>query len=157
LTFAVLLAFGATAILLAIPSVRILSAGPSSVIGKAMADGTSSETLVILALIAVFKTSLSEEILFRGVIGKPLIEKFGFAIGNTIQAIAFAAVHLLLLLDPNADRLAAYVLIAFAGTMGWINGWLNERLGRGSIVPGWVVHAVANLLAYWALALRLFG
>ena len=51
--------------------------------------GLGISTLILILLKAVIQTSLSEEILFRGLIGKRLANKFGYLTGNIIQAILF--------------------------------------------------------------------
>jgi hypothetical protein len=43
-------------------------------------------------------------------------------------------------------------MVALTGIMGWVNGWLNERLGNGSIVPGWIAHGLTNVISYLAVA-----
>lgn len=32
----------------------------------------------------------------------------------------------------------------------WFIGFLNEKMGEGSILPGWLVHAVSNVGIYVA-------
>ena len=41
----------------------------------------------------MIQTGLSEEILFRGFLGKRLIAKFGFAVGNVVQGLLFGTLH----------------------------------------------------------------
>ena len=41
----------------------------------------------------IIATGLGEEILFRGFLGKRTISKFGFNIGNIIQAVVFGLMH----------------------------------------------------------------
>jgi len=108
-----------------------------------------------LAILALFKTALAEELLFRGLIGKRLIARLGFGIGNACQAALFGAVHLLVALSPLATAGLVAALVAFTAATGFINGWLNEKRGGGSILPGWAAHASANLIAYAAVATSL--
>lgn len=153
---ALVLAFGlgllSALVLLQFDGVRELAASDRSVVGAARRDFASAELMAVLALTAVIKTGLSEELLFRGLIGKRLNAGLGFWIGNTVQALLFGAVHLLVLLAPEASPAVALWMVAFSAVTGWVNGWLNERLGNGSILPGWMAHASANSLAYFALA-----
>jgi hypothetical protein len=79
----------------------------------------------------------------------------GFGIGNTIQAVAFGLVHSAIALNPGVDKTAVACLVVLAAVTGWINGWLNERMGNGSILPGWAMHGSANLVTYLSLALLL--
>jgi uncharacterized protein len=139
-------------LLLSLPGMEAMAGGQGSVAAE-LSGGTVVETAMLVAMAALLKTSFSEELLFRGVIGKRLISWLGFQAGNAIQAVLFGAVHLLLLLIPTATVPAVAMLVAFTTIMGWVNGWLNERLGGGSILPGWAVHGAANLLAYSLIAL----
>jgi membrane protease YdiL (CAAX protease family) len=145
---------GALAIL-SFPGVSEMNEGRGTVTGEALHGGVSAGMLAGLAVAALIKTSFSEELLFRGLIGKRLIAWLGFGVGNAIQALLFGAVHLLLLLVPAASASVVAFLVLITGAMGWVNGWLNERLGGGSILPGWAAHGVANLCAYLAVAVAL--
>ena len=76
----------------------------------------------------------------------------GFAWGNSLQAVLFGAIHLLLLLSPDATPGLVGLIVGVTAAQGFINGWLNEKWGRGSILPGWAAHAGANLTSYLLLA-----
>jgi membrane protease YdiL (CAAX protease family) len=141
----------AAAALLAVPGVARMASGVGTVAGNAVRAG-SPALVPGLLIAAVFKTSLSEELLFRGLIGKRLIARLGFQAGNLIQATLFGLVHLLILLVPKVSAGLVAVMVLVTGLMGWFNGWLNETSGRGSILPGWAAHAVANVCAYLYLA-----
>jgi membrane protease YdiL (CAAX protease family) len=143
----------AAAAILSFSGVAEMNEGRGTVTGEAARQGVSPDMLAGLAIAALFKTSLSEELLFRGLIGKRLIAWLGFGAGNAIQAILFGAVHLLLLLVPAATTAVVTFVVLVTGVLGWVNGWLNERLGEGSILPGWAAHGTANLCAYLAMAL----
>ena len=56
---------------------------------------------------------------------------------------------------PAASTTIVIFMAVFTGAFGWVNGWLNEKLGGGSILPGWAAHGTANLCAYMAMALFL--
>jgi membrane protease YdiL (CAAX protease family) len=88
--------------------------------------------------------ALGEEIFFRGFLGGWLIRRFGFAIGNTVQALVFLLPHLLLLLVS----LHFWPIIAVQMIAGWLLGWLRYR--SDSILPGWLAHSLIN--AFGALA-----
>jgi membrane protease YdiL (CAAX protease family) len=146
------LGVGGAALLMSFESIRSLAAGPSSAPATIAAAGLSAATLLTLVIVAIFKTALAEELLFRGLIGKRLINRFGFAAGNTTQAMLFGAAHLALLLSPAATAGPVTMLVVFATASAFLNGWLNERFGGGSILPGWAAHATANLISYFAAA-----
>lgn len=141
-----------TLAILSVPGIAELASSRGTAAGEGAGAELSTTAILSLVIAAVFKTSLSEELLFRGLLGKRLIAWLGFQKGNLIQAVVFGLVHLLLLLVPAASGALVLIMVFFAGVSGWINGWLNERMGDGSILPGWAAHAVANLCAYIGLA-----
>jgi len=96
---------------------------------------------------AIVASTLAEEMLFRGFLAGLLIARLGFARGNTVQAILFLAPHALLLIISDAF----WPLLPAQLIAGWLLGWLRYR--SGSIAPGWVAHAAANILAPTLLAL----
>ena len=69
---------------------------PNSLTGKIREMGMGVQTLFILLLMAMFKTSLAEEILFRGFLAKRLIRMAGFVKGNITQAVLFGMIHTVL-------------------------------------------------------------
>jgi uncharacterized protein len=137
-----------------IPGLREAAASPNSVVGKVISAGVTDQAIAILVLYALIKTSFAEELLFRGIIGKRLIARFGFQIGNLLQALAFGAIHLLIFLSPEvrASSLRPEYILAFPAFFGWLSGFINEKFGGGSILPGWISHATANLAAYLGIA-----
>lgn len=86
-------------------------------------------------------TALGEEIFFRGFLGGWLIRRFGFTIGNTVQALIFLVPHLFLLMI----NINFYPIILPQLLVGWVLGWLRYR--SNSILPGWLAHSLANALA----------
>lgn len=56
-----------------------------------------------------------------------------------------------------ADPIRLLVIGILMGASGWIVGWLNEEGAGGSILPGWALHASANLLVGTAAAFNLMG
>lgn len=96
---------------------------------------------------AIVLSTLAEEMLFRGFLAGLLIARLGFAWGNAVQAILFLAPHALLLIVS----VAFWPLLPAQLIAGWLLGWLRYR--SGSIAPGWVAHAAANILAPTLLAL----
>lgn len=102
---------------------------------------------------AVIQTGLSEEIFFRGFLGKRLINKFGFLIGNSIQAITFGLLHGLPFGFVTNNVLITILLTLIPGAFGWFQGWINEKYYSGSIIPSWTIHAVMNILSSLSVAL----
>jgi uncharacterized protein len=138
-----------------LPGLRELAGGENTVAGMIGRSGISAETVGLILLIAFLKTSLSEEVFFRGLIAKRLIAWFGFAIGNTIHAVLFGAVHLLIFVVPGGpvfDPVAAAALLGMTGAAGWVMAWLNECVGNGSIAPSWLIHGLGNAVAYPVIA-----
>ena len=140
-----------------IPRFRAVAGGTGTVIASVSASGLDAQAIFALCILAVFKTAAAEEIFFRGLIAKRLIALWGFTVGNFAQAAIFGLVHLLLVLVARVDPLVIAILCLFAGALGWVNGWLNERRGGGSILPGFGAHASANLFTYLAIPLLFQG
>ena len=93
---------------------------------------------------------MTEEVFFRGLLGRTLIRVWGFTVGNGVQALAFGLLHGLMF-GPMLGWGVAVGLTLFAGAMGWLFGYLNERLAGGSILPSWGLHALSNIIAgCWA-------
>ena len=138
-----------------LPAFTELAAGQGTVAGAVRETGFSAETIALIAILALIKTGLSEEILFRGLIAKRLINALGFWIGNTVQAAIFGAIHLAIFLIPGGPdfTLILGALVLFVpGMAGWIMGFVNEKLGNGSIAPGWLIHGLGNAISYPVLA-----
>lgn len=148
-------AFVLPALLLVFFSSSILEAAtaPNTVIGKLRANGLSATTFILLIVKALIQTALTEEILFRGFIGKRLIGWLGFTTGNLLQALLFGAMHLLIFAGQEFSLALAIGVVIYPAIGGWIMGYLNERVGNGSILPGWLMHALTNLIAYSMLLL----
>jgi uncharacterized protein len=140
-------------LLLQAPGVSALASGPGTVIAASTPDGVTAGAIVVLVVAAVFKTAFAEELLFRGLIGKRLYAAIGFWPGNLVQALLFGAVHLPLLLLPDAPRETVLLMVGFVTVLALVSGWLNERRADGSILPGFALHAAGNLTTYLGLAL----
>lgn len=107
-------------------------------------QGASS---IVPALIYAFiQTGLSEEILFRGFIGKRLDNKFGFAVGNLLQAVLFGLLHGAMFLGAVGIGKAA-VIALFTGAIGWVMGYIDEKQSGGSILSSWMLHGIANFIS----------
>jgi membrane protease YdiL (CAAX protease family) len=121
---------------------------PDSITGKFRQMGFSMNAVVILLLIAIFKTALSEEILFRGFIAKRLIAALGFRWGNLLQAALFGIIHTLLFVTMTSNLLFLILIFVFPSVGAWISAYLNEKIAGGSIIPGWISHGLANIMSY---------
>jgi membrane protease YdiL (CAAX protease family) len=131
------------ALLLLVPLVLIgwlsIVLVPSEVLeqpGVSIARLTSAGAAAGIALRA-----LGEEVLFRGLLGGVLIRCLGFAWGNLLQAALFLLPHLTLLLVDA--RMWPIIPVQFAA--GWLLGRLRHT--TGTLVPGAVVHVLANIAA----------
>lgn len=133
--------------------VRRMLMDPQTVTGHLRATGLNEHSILVLLLIAWVKTSLSEEIFFRGFLGKRLVKKLGFRTGNILQALIFGAVHLLLFaLLLKAGAGACLFIFALSTLAGWVVGYIKEKYARGSIVPGWLAHGLGNSISYYVIA-----
>lgn len=134
-------------------SIKQAVLSPNSVTGKLRLMGLNATTVTILLIIALFKTSFAEEILFRGFIAKRLINKLGFKIGNILQAIIFGLLHLLLFwLLTKTTFIPLIFIFIFSSFAGWTIGYIKEKFANGSIIPGWVAHGLGNTLSYFIIA-----
>ena len=126
---------------------------PPSITGNLREMGLHINSIMILLIIALFKTSLAEEILFRGFIAKQLVEKFSFKIGNLLQSIIFGCIHLLLFWAlTKANYLPLIFIFIFSTLAGWSIGYVKEKYANGSIIPGWIAHAIGNTISYFTIA-----
>ena len=126
---------------------------PHTVTGKIRAMGFSTTSVIILLMIAGMKTSLSEEIFFRGFVAKRLMSWLGFRWGNLAQAFIFGLLHFVLFYFIAGDSWGFLFFILFlSGLAGYLIGIIKEKYGKGSIVPGWIAHGLGNTLAYTVVA-----
>lgn len=108
--------------------------------------GFGLEAIIIVLIKSIVTTGLSEEILFRGFIGKRLYEKIGFVYGNLIQGLIFGLLHGIILFELNL--VLAVIMTLISGIIGYLFGYLNEHLGNGSIVPSWTAHSLGNVISF---------
>lgn len=134
-------------------SIKQAMLNPPSTTGKLREMGFQPTTLLILLVIACLKTSLAEEIFFRGFVAKRLINWLGYFKGNLLQSIIFAAIHFLLFLTVvKAEYGFLIFILAFTGIGAYITCYINEKIGNGSIVPGWIAHGIGNIVSYCVIA-----
>ncbi len=121
---------------------------PKSVTGKIKQMGIGIEAIITILIAAILKTSLSEEIFFRGFLAKRLIAITNFQIGNIIQAVIFGIIHTLLFMSVTENILFLVMIFVFPTVGAYLKTYINERLGNGSIIPSWIAHGTANLVSY---------
>ena len=121
---------------------------PNSITGKLRAMEFGANSIIILLIIAIFKTSFAEEILFRGFIAKRLISIFGFKKGNIFQAIIFGILHTALFAIITTNFIFLSLIFIFPTIAAYLFGYLNEKKANGSIIPSWIAHGLANVITY---------
>ncbi len=87
-----------------------------------------------------------EELLFRGFLQKRFAAKWGCLIGLILQAILFGFMHNVLYLIVGMPIEISEHLFIFIGTtaVGFMLGWLNEKIFCGSIFPSILLHGFEN-------------
>ncbi len=108
-------------------------------------QGWCFHTVATVAVWSTIQTSLSEEIFFRGFLGKRLSHVFGWKIGTSIQAAVFGVIHALAVWRYGVGFSA--VLFFMAAGVGFSLGWLCIKKESESILYGWMVHALANTIS----------
>ena len=121
---------------------------PESVTGKIKKMGIGTEAIITILITAILKTALSEEIFFRGFLAKRLISVTNFQIGNIVQAVIFGIIHTLLFISITENVFFLVVIFVFPTMGAYLKTYINEKLGNGSIIPGWIAHGAANLVSY---------
>jgi uncharacterized protein len=135
------LAVAVTALLLPVTYLALRAVPAGLVTSSAhvhLSYGRASSTGGYLAIALL---AMAEEILFRGFIGGIMFRRYGFAAGNAIQALAFLAPHLLLLLASTG----LWPLLPVQLLAGWMLGLLRWK--SSSVGPSSVAHVAANVLA----------
>ena len=92
------------------------------------------------------RTGLSEEVVFRGFLLKRIGDKFGFNVGNAIQAVLFGMMHGIPFGLATQNIPVAIVMTLLPGAFGWFQGWMNEKRFEGSIIPSWLLHGTINAI-----------
>lgn len=137
------------------PGLREMAVGPATTVGILRRLDVGGESMLLLFLYAWVQTALAEEILFRGFIAQRLIGRLGFTLGNLLQAFLFGLLHLglfLALAGQALTTLRSVMLLLAPAAMGWALGYVNCKLGNGSIVPSWWAHGLANCIAFTVMA-----
>jgi membrane protease YdiL (CAAX protease family) len=119
-------------------------------------NGLGISALPAILVYAVFNTALPEEILFRGFLLKRTANKAGFAEANIFQALIFGIIHGAMFFSL-VGPVKAILIILFTGIIGWFMGFINEKISGGSIIPSWIIHAIANIFSGLCSAFLLFA
>ena len=137
-------------------SVFILSSLKGVEMATSEFAGLGVKAIPTVLIYAICKTALAEEIVFRGFLLKRIANKFGFAAGNFIQAIIFGVMHGIMFFSA-VDPVKATLITVFTGAIGWAMGFINEKKAGGSLIPGWTIHACANIFSGLCAAFTLFA
>ncbi|MFU8648434.1 CPBP family intramembrane glutamic endopeptidase [Lysinibacillus sp. RSDA_15] len=116
-----------------------------SILASNQFAGLGLAGLIPALLYAMIQTGLSEELLFRGFLLKRLAKSFGFQVGNLLQSLVFGCIHGALLWMVLPFPIILLVVLS-TGLAGYVMGWMNERVGGGSIVTSWSIHSLTNLM-----------
>ena len=119
-------------------------------------DGLGISALPAILVYAIFNTALPEEMLFRGFILKRTANKTGFVEANIFQALIFGIIHGAMFFSL-VGPVKAILIILFTGIIGWFMGYINEKISGGSIIPSWIIHAIANIFSGLCSAFLLFA
>jgi len=137
-------------------SVFILSSLKGVEMATSEFAGLGVKAIPTVLIYAVCKTALAEEIVFRGFLLKRIANRFGFAAGNLIQAVIFGVMHGIMFFSVTSPVKAALITV-FTGAIGWAMGFINEKKAGGSLIPGWTIHACANIFSGLCAAFALFA
>lgn len=153
LLISVLFLAGALVMVLLHDGIRAVMTTPPSVTGNLREMGFSAGSLVNLLIIAWIKTAFAEELFFRGFVAGRLVERFGYARGNALQALIFGVIHAVLFLALTAAGGLFIVFIFCLSTLaGYCIGYIKEKVGNNSIIPGWIAHGLGNTVSYALIA-----
>ncbi|WP_454053117.1 CPBP family intramembrane glutamic endopeptidase [Clostridium sp. Marseille-Q7071] len=118
----------------------------SSNMATSQFKGKGISALFPALIYAFLQTGLSEELFFRGFLTKRFIKRFGFKIGNSIQALLFGLMHGIMFMKLSGT-LGAVIVTLITAMAGWLMGVINEKQSEGSIISSWLLHGCANTLA----------
>ena len=143
------LLFGAIAGAILVPAVGLVSvglqlslqqvAGHDVTTPEQVAPGLSPFAGVLLVLLAVVVAPISEELFFRGVLFRTVLDRHGFWPAALTSAIPFGLVHYVP--APAIDALLLQITMVFTG-LGL--AWIYDR--RGTIVAPAAAHIVFNIV-----------
>ncbi|MCR1847807.1 CPBP family intramembrane glutamic endopeptidase [Paraclostridium sordellii] len=100
---------------------------------------------IISLILFGLQTGISEEIFFRGFIGKRLIDKFGFLRGNILQTMIFMTPHMFTFSRSNI--LEFILLVINSAIIGFTFGYIMDKKSDGSILPVIICHGIINIVS----------
>ncbi len=118
--------------------------------------GQGAAALAPAFIYAFLQTGLSEEIFFRGLLGKRFIAHLGFGASNILQAGLFGLLHAVMF-KTAVGSANAFAIAMYTAATGWLMGYMNEKHCDGSIIPSWVLHGIGNFVTAVAAAFDLLG
>lgn len=127
-------------------SVLVLSLLKTTTMATSEFAGLGIRALPSILVYAILNTSLPEELLFRGFLLKRLMIRFGFPVANLVQALIFGFLHGAMFFSTVGAQ-KAILIILFTGIIACLMGYTNEKKADGSIIPGWIMHATANIFS----------
>jgi len=107
-------------------------------------SGLGLKAIPSILIYAILSTALPEEIFFRGFLLKRVSNRFGFAAGNIVQALVFGLLHGVMFFS-SVGVIKAIAITLFTGLVGWLMGYVNEKIADGSILPSLIIHSLANI------------
>lgn len=136
------------------PTFKSFLLGETSPYGKILKDGFGPIQILSGLLYCFVQSGGAEEVLFRGLFARSLFRKFGFNVGNIIQAFLFWIMHLLIFKLVTGEWISWIQLYAFGISfgLGLILGFVNYRKGGVSIAPSWIIHGTTNFVTFLTLA-----
>ena len=128
--------------------------GENSPYGKILKSEFTITSIILGMLYCFVQAGASEEVLFRGLIGQRLFNKFGNFEGNLIQASIFWILHLLIFRFITGDWISWFQVYAFVASfgLGWAAGFVNYRKHGASIMPSWLLHSLGNFTVFLTLS-----
>ncbi|MDF2961248.1 MAG: protease self-immunity protein family [Paenibacillus sp.] len=94
---------------------------------------------------AVLKSTVADEILFRGLIGKQLAGLLGFWVGNWIQVFLFGMTpsdSIFCWSTHDVSAVSLSLLLTSSIGAGLLLGALKEKRGNGSLVPSMLLYTL---------------
>lgn len=129
---------GAVLAQLAVGAVVVAAGIPTGSNVDGMSELTADRTYVIALLVtAVIAAPVVEELVFRGVVLRGLLSRFGAVAALALQGVLFGVVHV----DPvrGADNIGLAMVLSGVGVALGVAAYLLRRIG-----PTIVAHAIFN-------------
>lgn len=133
---------------------RSILTSDSSPYGKILKSGFNLAAVGSGFIYCFLQAATSEEILFRGLIGKRLFENLGVFRGNIVQATIFWLMHLVIFRLITGDWISLFQAVGFFTSfgLGLVLGYVNFRKNGQGIFPSWLLHGSVNFATFIALA-----